>query len=135
MTNTRTKPDLNPEPVTDDGTAPNLGDPTPEGGNHTPYDAKTDSYDAKTDSGIEPADDSDAVYLVVAKHRDGRTTTEFHTGETVGSYVSTLTWGSKQHRQECEREDRELPEGGGAYEINRKDVRVLKLAATEVTNL
>lgn len=80
----------------------------------------------------DDASDTD-VFLIIAKHRDGRVTHEFHTSETAQSYVSSLTYNSRQHRQECERDDIELPEGGGQHEINRRDIRVLKLNTTEIT--
>jgi hypothetical protein len=114
---TRTHQEDNPPTPTGDDEGQGGG----HGGNATPAEP-TDTYDASKD-----------VFLVIARHRDGRQTTEIHTGETVQSYVGSLTYGSKQHRAQCERDEIELPEGGGSHEINRRDIRVLKLDTTEVT--
>lgn len=100
----------------------------PDGGNRPDDAAKTDSKTAKAE------DKSPGLYVIVAPTRAGGQSVELHSEESAESQVSMLTFGSKQHRQEAEKAGDEVPDGGGSHEINRRDIRVYKLNATEVTD-
>ncbi len=92
--------------------------------------AKADSAAAKSELGTK----SPGLFLIVAQPREGGQIIEIHTDETAESRVSELTYGSKQHRKEADEADELVQDGGGSYEINRRDVRVWRLGATEVTD-
>ncbi len=93
--------------------------------------AKADSAAAKS----EPADKAPGLYAIVFTNPyGGGTVCELHPEETASSRVSERTWGSKQHRKEAADNDEELPDGGGAHELNRKDIHVYRLGATPVTD-
>jgi hypothetical protein len=96
---------------------------------HAP-DAKADSRTAKS----EPADKGPGLFVVVAQPREGGQIVELHSDESAEARVSMLTYGSKQHRKEAEDAEEQLPDGGGSHEINRRDIHVFKLNATEVSD-
>lgn len=91
---------------------------------------------AKQDSAQVKAADPEGLYVVVATPREGTQLVELHTHETAESRVSLLTYASKQHRKELadDGDGTELPEGGGVYELNRRDIKVYKLNTSEVTD-
>lgn len=92
--------------------------------------AKADSAEAKKDTGL-------SLYVVVFETESAGQVVELHTSETAEARVSALAWGSKQHLKEfrdaLDDRDATLPEGGGTHEIDRKDIHVFKLSATEIT--
>jgi hypothetical protein len=82
---------------------------------------------AKDDSATAKSEPKRGLFVVVTPAG-----VQLHTEETAEAAVSTLTYGSKQHRKEAEANGDELPEGGGSHEINRDDIHVYRLSATEV---
>lgn len=92
--------------------------------------------DPKADSAAVKDDAPDnGLYVVVFPINGGGQGVELHTSETAAARVSLLTYGSKQHRKEvADRDEPDLPEGGGAHEINRADITVFKLGTSVVTD-
>lgn len=106
---------------------------TPSANPQRPDDpAKQDSADAKSESsgGAKRPD----LFVIVAQPREGAQLVELHAQDTAQARVSLLTHNSRQHRKEAEEADEAPPEGGGSHEINRSDIHVYKLNATEVTD-
>jgi hypothetical protein len=92
-----------------------------------------------TGTATKPTDSAEAkrsapgVYVVVYEH-NGTESVELLSDNQAAARVGALTYGSKQHRQELEKDDQDLPEGGGSHEINRRDIKVYRLSTTEVTD-
>lgn len=82
----------------------------------------------------KPADKSPGLFVIVFNNPNGGQVAELCSEEQAAARVSDLTYGSKQHRKEAEDNDEPLPDGGGSYELNRRDIHVYRLGATEVTN-
>lgn len=102
-----------------------------------PVDEPPAPDEAKADSGKVKADDPSGLYVVVyTLPGGGGAQVELHSEETAAARVSLLTYASKQHRKELADADEpsELPEGGGVFELNRRDIKVYKLGTTEVTD-
>jgi hypothetical protein len=92
-------------------------------------DAEVDAKDSKT------AETKPGLFVIVFNSPyGGAQLVELHGEETAASRVSALTYGSKQHRKEAEEAEETLPDGGGNTEINRRDIHVYRLGATEVTD-
>jgi hypothetical protein len=90
---------------------------------------------AKADSNMAKSDHNKAPDLfVIAYDHGGASHVELLSEGQAEARVSALTWGSKQHRKDREENDLDAIEGGGTHEINRDDMHVYRLNATEVTD-
>jgi hypothetical protein len=88
--------------------------------------AKADSKAAKTDS-------APGLFVLAYEH-NGVPAVELLGEDQAEARVSALTWGSKQHRAQREEDGLDPIEGGGTHQINRDDIHVYRLNASEVTD-
>lgn len=111
---------------------------TPSANPKKPDDSPADdtdakSVDAKADSAAAKADTAPGLFVVAYEH-NGVSHVELLAEDQAESRVSALTLGSKQQRKEREEENLDAIEGGGTHEINRNDIHVYRLNASEVTD-